>query len=591
MDYIRGHYKSKFTKKITEPILFDGLVGCYYAQCKNTPHVFSEYANISDSETIIQMHKEFIEAGANAIRTNTLHANPYTMQANQSTICGLIARGYKNAQAAVEASHQPVDIFASVGQFHGANADETMQAYQIIIDTFIKCGASSFVFENFSDTKHIAALSKYVKGKNKKSLVLIHFTCNPEGFTSAGISGLELTRQMQSIPGVDLFGFSCTTGPQHLSQYLSTLSAIKKVSFCMANAGKVDGTEQANCTPAYFGKTLSALTALGVQIIGGHNRTSPAHIRQLAKQLNESQVTKVLRETPLPYPETRVLSEARPSRPVCREEKDIVVELFQSTDYAEIHENSLKFLEAGASVLSFSDSSHGKRGIDSAFLSAKIKRETKCETMLRVIANRSNPQTLRSTVLGLHMEEIRNILTVSGEPNTKHAIASPSFSSIEMLEYLDQINKTTLLHDPIILSATFNPNVSDISSEIEKTKLKLSRGVKNLITPPVFCNWALENIKKAKEALSEARIFAGMMPITSMENAIFLRNEISDIAMPNEFIEAFRDLSFEKSVSLAIERSLDFATTLRHYCDGFFIVSSPGKTELICNLIRALKGK
>ena len=56
-------------------LIFDGAMGTYYSPIVNEPAINCEMANIQHPEVIESIHKEYIAAGAHAIKTNTFGVN------------------------------------------------------------------------------------------------------------------------------------------------------------------------------------------------------------------------------------------------------------------------------------------------------------------------------------------------------------------------------------------------------------------------------------------------------------------------------------------------------------------------------------
>ena len=83
-------------------LLFDGGMGTYYAQCTHSSGSGCELANLNQPELIEKIHREYIEAGAMAIKTNTFGANRISMTGDEELVKKVIAAGWKLAHQAVE---------------------------------------------------------------------------------------------------------------------------------------------------------------------------------------------------------------------------------------------------------------------------------------------------------------------------------------------------------------------------------------------------------------------------------------------------------------------------------------------------------
>lgn len=136
-----------FTDMIQNDILLmDGAMGTYFNQ-KYTSAYEAEEANLAHPEQIAAIHKEYIEAGARLIRTNTFAVNHHLFPIREQ--CRrVIHSAVSSAKKAVEDSGREVLIGASIGPIRqsAVNDDEPiMEEYQFLIDTFINEGINIFV--------------------------------------------------------------------------------------------------------------------------------------------------------------------------------------------------------------------------------------------------------------------------------------------------------------------------------------------------------------------------------------------------------------------------------------------------------------
>ena len=56
-------------------LLMDGAMGTYYQQLQENNENLAELANLSEPDTVLKIHREYLEAGADIIRTNTFAVN------------------------------------------------------------------------------------------------------------------------------------------------------------------------------------------------------------------------------------------------------------------------------------------------------------------------------------------------------------------------------------------------------------------------------------------------------------------------------------------------------------------------------------
>ena len=101
---------------------------------------------------------------------------------------------------------------------------------------------------------------------------------------------------------------------------------------------------------------------------------------------------------------------------------------------------------------------------------------------------------------------------------------------------------------------------------------------------------AVENLRKARQTLGErAKILAGIMPVVSQRNAIFMENEINGIHVEDWIIEKFAGLDRAQGEELGLAISLEMAKAALPYADGLYLMTPFNRVALMERLIGRLK--
>ena len=148
-------------------ILTDGAMGTYFETKYPGEEQMAEACNISAPDKIKQIHLEYLQSGAQLIRTNTFAANTMFFE-DIDMVKKLIQAGYQIAEEAVTESGGTAFIAADIGpiydpQFLGK--EEVLKEYYTICDTFLDCGAEIFVLETQSEFTYVEEVTKYLKQK------------------------------------------------------------------------------------------------------------------------------------------------------------------------------------------------------------------------------------------------------------------------------------------------------------------------------------------------------------------------------------------------------------------------------------------
>ena len=173
------------------PLLFDGGMGTYY---KAKPGQECEQANLLDPDGILTVHRAYLEAGADAIKTNTFGLP--RMAAAQNPMWEAMAdEGWKLAAQAAAKTSAPV--FADLGPAPDTEALPAAQIYTALAERFAALGAKNFLFETLSSDAGVAEAARQIKEAVPDAFVLVSFAVLPDGYTREGMYCKDLARRMQ----------------------------------------------------------------------------------------------------------------------------------------------------------------------------------------------------------------------------------------------------------------------------------------------------------------------------------------------------------------------------------------------------------
>lgn len=213
------------------PLLFDGGMGTYY---KAKPGQECEQANLLDPDGILTVHRAYLEAGADAIKTNTFGLP--RMAAAQNPMWEAMAdEGWKlAAQAAAKTS---AAVFADLGPAPDTEALPAAQIYTALAERFVALGAKNFLFETLSSDAGVAEAAKKIKETVPDAFVLVSFAVLPDGYTREGRHCAELVRSMTACGAVDAVGLNCVSAPGAMRALVQQLGETKLPLAVMPNAG------------------------------------------------------------------------------------------------------------------------------------------------------------------------------------------------------------------------------------------------------------------------------------------------------------------------------------------------------------------
>ena len=267
----------------TRPLLFDGAMGTYY---KAALGVECEQANLTDPAGVLAVHREYLAAGADAVKTNTFSL-PRLAAAHAPGWEQLAQAGW---QLAVQAAEETgAAVFADLGPAPDTEAVPAGQVYTAVAKRFAALGARNFLFETLSSDAGLLDAVGAIKAEVPDAFVLVSFAVLPDGYTREGMYCKDLARRMQESGIVDAVGLNCVSAPGAMRTLAKQLRGTLPLSV-MPNAGYpvVTRTQvKYQGRPEYFARELGRLAAEGtVQILGGCCGTTPAHIAALRAELD-----------------------------------------------------------------------------------------------------------------------------------------------------------------------------------------------------------------------------------------------------------------------------------------------------------------
>lgn len=226
-------------------------------------------------------------------------------------------------------------------------------------------------------------------------------------------------------------------------------------------------------------------------------------------------------------------------------------------------------------------------------LSAKIKRETGIDTMPHICCRDKNINALKSSMLAAHIEDIRNVLLVTGDPvheSDKDSVKAVfNISSLNLIELANQLNQEVFAYDTVYIGGALNLNVPNKQSELNRMVKKNNKGASYFLTQPIYEDAVIDSLSSVK-AQAEVKLLGGIMPLVSYRNAIFLNNEVPGITIPQKYIDLFKpDMDRETAQAEGIKIAVELAKKIRPNVDGFYFITPFNRVNIITEIINILK--
>ena len=594
-------------------LLFDGAMGTWYAD-RFGQDMPCEWALLRHPERIAAIHNEYLLAGANAIITDTFRADTRALGSDHDTLLRLIDAAWR---VAVDAAGEEKPVWAGFGpptvdtnlahdeeaSFEQSVWDETA----LKIDRFLDRGARRFLFETFEDDALPLRACAYIKKVCPDATTLVSFAVSPDGTTRSGRMGQALYLAACRSPFVDIAGFNCVSGPTHLLRFVHSLPEREKGTgkplSIQPNAGYPvldDGRTVYRNNPDYFADTMMGALEKGVAVLGGCCGTTPAHIAALASRLRTrtggftAQVPTlptqpagiVLQPSVIKPARNRFAELLRTGRPVLLTELDPPA----GADPDMVTAFASAYRDAGAHIVTVADNPLGAPRADAGITAARIRRECGIDAMPHIACRDRNLLGIRSQLIALHNEGIRNLLAVTGDPVPADLAADVRgvfhLNAIQLIEYIMTLNSGLFDGDGFVVGGAVNLGATRFDVELERAARKVRAGAAFLITQPVFGEDGLHRLEVLREASLGVPVIAGILPVVSHRNAMFLNNEVHGIRIPPPMLQAFEGLTKEDASALGVRFALDTLRAATEMVDGFHLMTPFRRTGMVAEILQ-----
>ena len=593
-----------------EVLVGDGAIGTMlYA--KGVPlEANFEHLNLVRPELVLELHGEYLAAGAQVIETNTFGANFVKLAA--IGLGGKVAE--INRQGALiarrAAAGSAAFVAGSIGPLGRGKGeltpDQAKECFRVQAAALAEGGVDLLLLETFGELEEL----EWAVGAAKETgLPLIASLAFGEGSRlSGGIGAEEAARRLEAA-GADLLGANCGAGPLELLATLKRIAAVSGLPLAAyPNSGfpeYVDGRYIYRTTPDYFAGMALEMVAAGAALVGGCCGTTPEHVREVAKRVRG------LRPVPrrvVPREESDRTGSSRPSPGAgflagWGARKVITVELDppKGLDCGKVLAGSRALKEAGADAINLAENPLARVRMGNIALASAIRREVGIEVIAHVTCRDRNLLGLQSDLMGASLLGISAILAVTGDPASlgEDAGATSVFdlNSFTLIKLLSDMNRgVNALGSPIgagtgfTIGAAFNPNGQRMEVQVARLEKKVANGATFAQTQPIYDLSRLEQMLELTAHLS-IPILPGVLPLVSGRNAEFLHNEVPGIVIPEEIRQRMAGKSGDDGVREGLAIAREFIEAAYDRVGGFYLIPPFGKYEIALELVKFIKGK
>ena len=240
-------------------------------------------------------------------------------------------------------------------------------------------------------------------------------------------------------------------------------------------------------------------------------------------------------------------------------------------------------------VVTFPDSPSGRTRADSILMAEKVHKETGLRVMPHLCCRDKNAIAIRGSVLGAQLNGIKDFLVITGDPvpvmfrQTTRSVFN--FDSVGMMKLLQTMNEEVFIGDKITYGGAINQNRINTKFEIDRIKRKLEAGAEFFLSQPVFSREQAQILRDMK-AETGATILVGIMPLVSRRNALFMKNEMAGIEIPDEIIERYgENATRQEGEDCGIQIAREILDYTADFADGYYFSFPFNRVHMLAHIV------
>ena len=604
----------------SEVILADGAMGTMlHSRGVSFEKCFDEL-NLTNPSAVAEVHREYIEAGAQLILTNTFGANRFKLGQHglEKKTAEINKAGVELSRRIVSASYKDVLVAGDVGPlgvriapFGRVQPEQARSAFAEQIQALCEAGADLIVIETISDLYEIQGAVKAAKQVCSLPLVA-SVTFTRDDRTLLGDDPMKVARTLHEA-GADVIGVNCSGGPAQLLRLLKQMRhAVPSGRFWVKpNAGwpeQVGGRIMYPADPDYFGDYALSFREAGASIVGGCCGTTPQHISAMRKALDNSPAIEPSHITMMPEDEIIETAQEQPTefaQKLAAKKFVISVEMDPPRGLSthKLLAGASLLAEAGADVINVADSPMARMRMSAWAVCDVVQRRVNVETTLHFPTRGRNLLRVQGDLLAAHALGIRNVLVIMGDPTAigdyPEAMDNYDLVPSGLIKLIKQgfnagvDHSGTSIGQPtnFFVGAALNLCPSEPEHEIKNLQRKLRAGVDFFVTQPVYRPEEGNEFLSTYEAdhgKLDKPILVGILPLVSLKHANFLNHEIPGIAIPDKTVERMEkagEHAAEEGVRIAVE----LIEQVKPWAQGVYIMPQFSRFDLIADIIDKIK--
>ena len=607
------------------PLAADGAMGTMINAAGIGFERSFEGLNLTQPETIEGIHREFIAAGADLIETNTfsatsIHLERWGLAGRHAEINAAAARA---AKTAVADAGRDVFVAGSIGPTGARlsplgplSADDARTAFREQITVLAESGVDLFVFETFADIDELELAIAVAKSVCALSIVAsMSFTRDVR--TQGGGVPEDVVRRLHAA-GADVIGANCSTGPRGVFEVLGRYGAATDFDLpfsAMPNAGYPESRGERLYFPAppdYFADYATRFFGVGARLIGGCCGTTPAHIQGVRRALDAVTLLGSTVRHSLTLVRERT---GETATPVKAQPQALAVALAagtfvttvemeppKSADTTALEANAKMLRDAGATTLNISDTPMARMRMTGLAAAVKVHEATSLDTVLHFPVRGRNLLRVQGDLLAAHALDVRTLFVTMGDlasigdyPQAfdHHDIVPTGLVKLVKQQFnagLDGAGSSIGAPCSFFVGVAVNLTPTDQAAEVKLLRRKIEFGADFALTQPIFDPVRARGFLSFYEELYgplSLPILCGLLPLASVRHAIFLKNEVPGMSVPDALVARMAG-AVDEGRGEGERIAAELLEEVRSFVQGVYFIPSFRRFDVVAGLLASI---
>lgn len=617
-----------FVQKLRQrPYLLDGAMGTYlHTLGMSSDHNFDN-VNLEKPAVVADIHRRYIEAGADILETNTFGANRFKLAefGLQEKVTLINQTAVDIARRIIESSFKEVLLAGSVGPLGvrlaplgRVSRSEAEAAFAEQITALVQAqprGVDLLIFETISDLQEMTTAVTTARRIAPHIPIIAQITFTRDDRTLLGDTPDIVAAKLAALD-VDVIGVNCSGGPAQVLRLIMMLRRLLPDALLSAvpNAGFPEHTEGGRvlypATADYFAQYALSLTEAGACLVGGCCGTTEAHIAAMRAALDAP------RPAHIPLPKLHMMHHTDDTQTAVIDPPTQLAQYLANGTFVvtiEMHppkgiatqrllQGAHMLKEAGANLLNIADSPLARMRMSAWGAAHLVHREVGVETILHFPTRGRNLLRIQGDLLAAYALGIRNLFVTMGDPTRigdyPEAMDSYDIVPTGLIQLIKQqfnvgIDKSGAAIDQatnFVVGCALSLTPNDPEHEMKLLRKKVRNGADFALTQPVFDPAKAKAFVELYEATYEEPmipIVAGVYPLYNSRNAEFLHYEVPGMVIPESQRERMRLAEHPQETGVQIAQEI--LQEIRPFVQGVYLMPAFGRYDLVADVLDVLQ--